>query len=134
MEKRPIVVLFGDSLLMDAVAAGLSGRQELDMVQLDASITGEERLRSLCPDLVIFDLDTPHPGFIVRFLKNQPGVPLFGLNAISNKVIAISSQAHTTLTTDDLSQMIRLQISPSHFRSLFCWAREKKIGQVYSTC
>jgi len=128
MEKRPIVGLFGDSLLMDAVAAGLSDKQELDVMRLCTQTTDEERLRSLSPDLVIFDLDAPDLGFIVRFLRDQPGVPLLGLDVTSSKVIVISSQQHTPLTADDLAQMIRLQTSHSHFRSPSYRAREKKIG------
>ena len=135
MEERRIVVLFGDSLLMDAVAVGLSDKQELGVMRIYTPITDEECLRSLSPDLVIFDLDTPDAGFIVRFLRDQPGVPLLGLDATSNKVILISSQQHTPVTADDLAQMIRLQTSHSHFRSPSYRAREKKIGHgcMFST-
>ena len=128
MEERRIVVLFGDSLLMDTVAAGLSDKQELGVMRIYTPITDEECLRSLSPDLVIFDLDAPDSGFIVRFLRDQPGVPLLGLDVTSSKVIVISSQQHTTLTADDLAQMIQLQTS-SHFRSRSYRARERKIGQ-----
>ena len=127
MKEQRIVALFGDSLLMDAVEASLSSRQELGVMRLDTPISDEVCLRSLNPDLAIFDLDTP-PGFIVRFIRNHPGVPLLGLDVTNNQVIVISSQQHTPLTMDDLAQMIRLQTSHSHFRSLSYRAREKKIG------
>ncbi len=136
MKEQPIIVLFGGSLLMDAVAAGLSNTQEFGVIRIYTPITDEERLRSLNPDLMIFDLDTP-PEFIFRFLRDQPGVPLLGLDMTSHKVIVISSQQHTPLTVDDLAQMIRLQTSHSHshFRSLSYRVREKKIGHgcMFST-
>ena len=135
MKERRIVALFGNSLLIDAVAAGLSDKQEFGVMRLYTPITDEERLRSLSPDFVIFDLDTPDSGFIVRFLRNQPGVPLLGLDVTSNQAVLISSQQHTPLTMDDLAQIIRLQTSHSHFRSPSYRAREKKIGHgcMFST-
>jgi len=57
----------------------------------------EERLRHICPDMVIFDLDTSHSQFVVPFLKDRPGTTLLGLDADCGKVIALSSQQYTTL-------------------------------------
>lgn len=128
MEKRRIVVLFGDSLLMDTVAAGLSDKQELGVMRIYTPITGvEEQLMSLSPDMIIFDLDAPHLEFMIHFLRDHPGVPLLGLDVTSSKVIVISSQQHTTLTADDLAQMIQLQTC-SHFRARSYRVSERKIG------
>ena len=128
MEERRIVVLFGDSLLMDAVAVGLSDKQELGVMRIYTPITGvEEQLMSLSPDMIIFDLGAPHLEFIFHLLRDHPGVPLLGLDVTSSKVIVISSQQHTTLTADDLAQMIQLQTS-SHFRARSYRVRERKIG------
>ena len=128
MKERRTVALLGDSLLMDAVEAGLSDKQEFGVARFYTPIGGEERLSSLNPDLLIFDLDTPDPGFIVRLLRDQPGVPLLGLELSSSKVIAISSQQQTPLTADELAQMIRRQTSRSLFHSLSYRVAEKKIG------
>ncbi len=131
MEERRTVVLFGDSLLMDAVEAGLSDKQELGVMRIYTPVTGiEEQLMSLGPDVVIFDLDAPHLEFIIHFLRDHPGVPLLGLDVTSSKVIVISSQQHTTLTADDLAQMIQLQTS-SYFRSPSYRARGKRIEHSY---
>jgi len=63
MEKRRIVVLFGDSLLMDSVEVGLGVNQALGMVRIDPAVTDVgKRLESLSPDLIIFDFDAHQCG------------------------------------------------------------------------
>ena len=97
MEKQRTIVLYGSSVLMDRVEANLS-KQLLGVLRIHTIAKDiEERLRHLCPDLVIFDLDTPHSQFVIPFLKDQPGTTLLGLDADCGKVIALSSQHYTTL-------------------------------------
>ena len=97
MDKQRIVVLYGESVLMDRVEANLS-KQLLGVLRIHAtSKDAEERLRHISPDLVIFDLDTPHSQFVIPFLKDQPGTTLLGLDTTCGKVIALSSQHYTTL-------------------------------------
>jgi len=112
MEERRMVVLFGDSLLMDTVEASLGNRQELGVMRIHTTVTDvEERLKSICPDLIIFDLDAPHSQFVLPFLRDQPGVPLLGLDVTCSRAIALSSQHYITLTANDLVQVIQIQTS-----------------------
>ena len=57
MQKQPLIVLLGDSVLIDGVAAGLAGRQVPEMVRI-ATFNGDiaERLKALEPDLIVFEL------------------------------------------------------------------------------
>ena len=112
MEERRIVVLFGDSLLMDTVEASLGDRQDLGVMRIHTTIPNVvERLKSLCPDLIIFDLDAPHSQFVLPLLRDLPGVPLLGLDVTCSKAIALSSQHYITLTANDLAQLIHMQTS-----------------------
>ena len=107
MEERRLVVLFGDSLLMDTVEANLEDTQELGVMRIHATVPNVgERLKALSPDVVIFDFDAPHLQFIIPFLREQPGVPLLGLDVACSKVVAMSSQHYTTVTANDLTQLI----------------------------
>ena len=109
MEHRRIVVLVGDSLLMDTVEASLEKDQEFGVMRMHTTVTDiAERLKSLCPDAIMFDWDAPHPEFLLSFLKDRPGVPLLGLDVTCSKVITLCSQEHITLTVDDLAKVVKL--------------------------
>lgn len=119
MEKRRLVVLLGDSLLMDSVGASLKDRQGLGVMRMyaaDDETIGQ--LRALGPDLVMVDLDTPHADFIVPFLREQPGIPLVGIDADSNRVVVLSSQYRPAFSGDDLMEMIQEQTASSADRGL----------------
>jgi hypothetical protein len=105
-----LVVLFGDSLLMDGVEASLSVMPELGVMRIHTTVQDvRECLMSLRPDLVIFDWETPQANHIVSVLRDQPGVTLLGLDVASRKVIAVSSHEFTPLTADDLARVIQRQ-------------------------
>jgi hypothetical protein len=111
MKERRMVVLLGDSLLMDTVEASLEDNQSLGIARIDTAVTDAGTcLKSLAPDLIIFDFDAPHLQCVICYLRDHPGVPLLGLDVTCNKVIVLSSQQRTTLTADDLAQVILMQI------------------------
>ena len=109
MENRRTVVLFGDSLLLDTVEASLADYGELGVVRIHATVTDiGERLKALCPDLIIFDWDAAHLQLVIPLLRDQPGVPLLGLDVTSSKVIVLNSQQYVTPTVNDLAQVIQI--------------------------
>jgi hypothetical protein len=111
MKKRPLVVLLGDSLLIDTVEATLGDNQDLGVVRMHTTVTDVgERLKSLNPDVIIFDLDGPHSQFVLPFLRERPGVPLLGLDITCNRVIGLTGQHYTTLTMNDLTHVIQAQL------------------------
>ncbi|MCP4543965.1 MAG: hypothetical protein GY832_43175 [Chloroflexi bacterium] len=110
MENSRLVVLFGDSLLMDGVEASLRASQSLSVMRiLDAVTDLRKCLQSLQPDMVIFDWDTPQAQLIVSVLRDQPGVTLLGLDVHSRKVIIVSSHQYTPLSVGELVQVIQSQ-------------------------
>jgi hypothetical protein len=101
------IVLVGDSLLMDAVEASLNDSLKLGLLRIHGNpAQTAERLRSLAPDLVIFDMNTPQLQAIVPLLKDHPQVRLLGLDAQSSQVVALSGQPYTTLSASDLADII----------------------------
>jgi hypothetical protein len=110
MDNRRFVVLFGDSLLMDAVEASLGNQQELDVMRVHTKDDDVEAcLRAIRPDLVIFDWDTPFSQFAAFLLRDHPGIPLIGLDIASREVVVLSSQQYTPMTARDLAQVIQLE-------------------------
>ncbi len=112
MENRRTILLVGDSLLMDTVEASLNGKQELGVMRLHSGVGNmEECIKSLSPDMVIFDWDTSFSQFALSMLRDQPGVPLLGLDVSSSTVIVLSSQQFTPLSVSDLTLVIQMQAS-----------------------
>jgi hypothetical protein len=110
MEHHRLILLYGDSLLMDAVEASLADRQEIDLVRVRSAILDfETRVKSLCPDLVIFDFDTIHSQFVIPLLRARPDVPLVGLDFNSNQVVVLSGQAYTARTAQELARLLQSQ-------------------------
>jgi hypothetical protein len=113
MENSRLVVLFGDSLLMDGVEASLRASQSLGVMRIQDGVADLRKcLRSLRPDMVIFDWDTPQAQLIVSVLRDQPGVTLLGLDIHSRKVIIVSSHQYTPLSASELVQVIQSQSFP----------------------
>jgi hypothetical protein len=110
MEKRPLVVLLGDSLLMDGVAVSLAGRPKLRMVRMDPDVTDiGECLESLKPDLIVFELDNPRSPMIFSILREHPGILLIGLDPDSSQAIVLNSQQHITETMNDLAEIVQVE-------------------------
>ena len=108
MDDRRIVVLFGDSLLMDTVEASLDENPELGVMRMHSNVPDiGQRLKSIQPHLIIFDWDAPHCQFVLPFLREQSGVPLLGLDVTCSKAIMLCSQEHTILTADELAELIQ---------------------------
>ena len=112
MEKRPLVVLLGDSVLVDGVAVSLGDQRVLDVKRIDISVVGlRERLQSLKPDLIVVELDTQGSQSIVSLLREQPGIMLLGLDLTCSRVIVLNSHQHMTRTMNDLCQVVQTEVS-----------------------
>ena len=107
MEHRPLVVLLGNSLLLDGVAVSLLDQQTLRMVRMDAGsgVYGEQ-LRSMKPELILFELDSPDAPSIIALLRDQPGTLLIGLDLNCSRAIVLNSRQHLTPSMSDLQQVV----------------------------
>lgn len=108
MDNRPLVVLLGKSLLMDGIALGLGDEQLSGMVRLDV-VTGDmrEKMQTLKPDLIVFELEDPAAQVIIPFLKNQPDILLIGLDLDRNRAIVLNSCQHLAESINDLQQLVQ---------------------------
>lgn len=112
MEKRPLVVLLGESVLMDGVAVSLGDQRVLDVRRTHISAVGlRERLQSLKPDLIVVELDTQGSQSIVTLVREQPSTLLLGLDLTCSRVIVLNSHQHMTPTMNDLCQVVQAEVS-----------------------
>jgi len=109
METRPLVVLL-DSILMDGIAVSLAGNQWLEITCLDAHASDvRQRLHTLKPDLIIFELDTPRLPCILSLLWEQPGILLMGLDLAGSRAIVLNSHQHLTPTLNELCRVVQAE-------------------------
>ena len=114
MDKRPLVVLLGDSLLLDSVAVSLGAGRQLGVIRLGTSVTDiEERLKSLKPELIIFELDTPRSPAILSSLREQSETVLLGLDPTCSQVIVLNSNQHVTRTMKELCHLVQTEVGYS---------------------
>lgn len=107
MQKQQVVALYGSSLLMDIVETSLGRNQELDIIRVGGSSSSVvERLKSLCPDMIIVDSSEPDSQFVLSLFKDRAGVPLLCLDPDSNKAMVLSCQHYTSLTTTGLTDLV----------------------------
>ena len=107
MIKRPLVVLLGDSVLIDGVAVSLGGCQELGVARIDTLVVDIEAcIQSLKPDVVVFELDSLYSLHILSLLTEKPGIQLVGLDLTSSRVLVLNSRQHTTRGMDEFSHVI----------------------------
>ena len=110
MGERPLIVLLGDSLLMEGVAMSLSGRRRMSVMRMDACLTDVgDRLRSLDPELIVFELNSPRAPSLLSLLREQPGTPLMGLDLDCSQVIVLNSSRHLTRTMRELGHLVQIK-------------------------
>lgn len=107
MNNHQLVVLFGESLLLDSVEASLAIDPAVSVMRLHSTAPEvAQRLSDLSPDLVIFDLDTSDIRGLAPFLKTQPSVPMLGLDINCNKVVGLTTEVHDVLNVDELKRVL----------------------------
>jgi hypothetical protein len=66
-----------------------------------------ECLKTLQPDMIIFELGAPQSTAILTLLSEQPGIQLLGLDLACSRVIVLNSQQHLAPTMNELCQMVQ---------------------------
>ncbi|GAB4438885.1 MAG: hypothetical protein Kow0031_20780 [Anaerolineae bacterium] len=108
MNRKQIVVLFGDSLFMDTIEAGLGAGREFGLVRVTAGAANiARRLDSFHPDIVIFDVIHLDEDLVLSLLKNQADTLFLGLDITTHQIIALCSQCYTARSLAELTRIIR---------------------------
>ncbi len=101
------VILYGDSLLLTAIAGSLAGFPSLEVVMLKSlPISHFSDLGTLQASVVIFDLTEFPAQSILSLLENQPDRLLIGLDSAGERILLLSGKDSHTMTTKRLVQLI----------------------------
>jgi hypothetical protein len=106
MEKQR-VILYGKSVILGSVGAGLRDVAGLEIVALDTPLPTKQRLAELSPDVIIFDLAAAHPEAALLLLRERPGLLLVGVDPASDELLILSSQQERAVAMADLLRVIQ---------------------------
>ncbi len=110
MKGRRTLVLYGASLSVSAIGAALAGKPGWDVIPMDsASAAATERLRQLCPNVILFDLTAARPDAAISLLAEHPKLLLIGVDLANHQALVLSGEQSKLFTTDDLVRLIDAQ-------------------------
>jgi len=111
MVNRPVVALVGSSLLMDGVAIGLAHSQMPGVKRIECEGRGTcERLMSLQPDLIIFEIDHPVASAINSLIKARSELLLIGIDVESCQAIVMNCCQYVTHSMVDLCKLVQDEV------------------------
>ncbi len=108
--NKPTVLLEGDSLFMDSIAALLQTDGGLEVRQIGKASDRLPPQGINPPTIVLFDLDRIEAGLLMYYLAENPGPALIGLSLAGNKVVLLSRELRTVATGEDLQAIIMDQL------------------------
>ncbi len=101
------VALYGNSLVVSSIGASLLGCPDLQVLPLNPeALDPKQQLLNLQPDIIIFDLASTQPSWLVALWKVEPDLLLIGVDQDKGTALMFSSQPGRMMTTDDLLQVI----------------------------
>lgn len=107
MEERQKVVLYGNSLVLAGMGTSLKAFPDIDVIEL--GVPSENTISELCAlhaQVVLFDLATLPPDFLLSLMQEKPKSLLIGLDAAGDRLLLLSGQQAHSLTTTRLVQII----------------------------
>jgi hypothetical protein len=96
---------------LGTVGASLRQQPEFEVVVLAPPFPSADELAALAPDILLFDLQAPHPAAAFRLLECRPALQLVGVNPDCNEVTIWSGRQFCELSTQDLVQAITSKAS-----------------------
>ena len=94
-------------MILASMRAALGKRDDLRVEQVAArQPEGALRLQALHPDVVLFDLATAHPDFMLSLFQGRPGLRLIAIDLARGRLQVLSGRELSGLAASDLLQAI----------------------------
>ena len=110
MEKKQRVIVYGNSVVLAGIEAGLSLESHTEVIRR-ARTDHLEDLTELHPDVVIFDVDDVQSEFLRAQLQSQTDLLLIGIDPESHEVL-LTGQAARSITLDQLTRIMQSRDPP----------------------
>jgi DNA-binding NarL/FixJ family response regulator len=109
MKKRPRIILYGDTLVLEGVRTSLEASPAFEVIALEAAHAAEQDLLRLHPDVIIFDTGSVQPQFHYNLILQRSQLQLIGIDPDRDQVLLWSGQNLHELSIQDLVEVISEQ-------------------------
>ena len=101
------MVLYGNSVFLAGIKAGLERASTLELIALEAgNPDAADLIRMRRPQAVLFDLSQAQPDFATPLLLEQPGLMLIGVDPSRDELLVLCSYPVQALSVPDLVRLI----------------------------
>jgi hypothetical protein len=107
VRARRRILIYGNSIILEAIGASLSGCSEFEVTPLNLPLPGAQVLDDAKPDILLFDLETIHTEAVFSKLKTNPNLLLIGISPDINLIKIWSGRQARELSTQDLLELIK---------------------------
>jgi hypothetical protein len=107
VRARRRILIYGNSVILGAIEASLSGCSEFEVMTLNLPMPGAQVLEDVTPDILLFDLESPHSKAVFSILKTNPSFLLMGISPDINLVKIWSGRQVRELSTQSLLELIK---------------------------
>ena len=113
MKTQRLIVLYGDSVLLEGIALDLKTQPTMDILTLAANDpAAAQRLAALRPEVIIYDLALAPGDWLLTLLSQRPSPRLIGLDTAAAQALVISGRWSAAASLGDLAALIEQVAAP----------------------
>lgn len=106
MKPRRRILLYGNSVILGSIGASLQRSDQFEVRKLAPPLDEALKRNTDKPDIILFDLETPHKEAVFSCLESNPGLLLVGISPDINLVQVWSGREFRELSTQSLLELI----------------------------
>jgi len=107
VKPRRRILLYGNSVILGSIGASLQRSDQFEVTKLAPPLEEALKRNTDKPDIILFDLETPHKEAVFSCLESNPGLLLVGISPDINLVQVWSGREFRELSTQSLLEMIK---------------------------
>jgi hypothetical protein len=108
MSKQTRILLYGNSVVLGGIGAGLRAEGRFEVVGLPRSLPDTSDVEALAPDVIVFDVETPGSAAAFSTLERHPDLVILGVSPDDNVVQLWSGRHYRELSIKDLTALIEV--------------------------
>jgi len=110
VKEIPRILLYGNSVILGAIGASLRRCSQFEVTTLSSPLEDVRDLDAVNPDILLFDLETPHTESVFSMLETNPTLLLIGISPDVNLVKIWSGRELRDISTEGFLGLIKNEI------------------------
>ena len=107
MNANRRILLYGNSVILGSIGAGLRRSSGFEVATIAAPLEDPHAVDAATPDIVLFDLESPHTEPPFFLLNTHPALVLIGVSPGTNVVRVWNSQQLQEMSLQGLVELIK---------------------------